>query len=87
MLPESVDLNSITLALEDLEPDTGNEIVFEGKVNGVVVVTDQTVVSTGTSQPHVTAAGMDVTGYCYYQLEGGVRLYSPIDLKLTPSGS
>ncbi len=79
-----VDSEKVTLTLNELLPDPGGDIVFEGSVDGLVVVTDQTIVATGVSDSHITAAGVDVTGYCFYALQGGLTLYSPVDLMVAP---
>ncbi len=76
----SPEQTTISLSLEELLPDKGNEIVLEGSVDGVVIVTDQPVVASGTAQPHVTASGVDVTGYNYYALQSGVTLYAESSL-------
>lgn len=77
--------NQVVLTLDELLPDRGGDIVFEGSVDGLVVVTDQPVLASGVSEAHITAAGVDVTGYCYYSLGSGVTLYSPVDLLLSHS--
>jgi hypothetical protein len=79
------DSEKVTLTLDELLPDRGGDIVFEGSIDGLVVITDETVVASGVSEAHVTAAGVDVTGYCFYALESGVTLYSPVDLMVTPT--
>ena len=60
-----------------------SDIVFEGSVDGLVVLADQPVVASGVAESHVTAAGVDVTGYCFYAFQSGVTLYSPVDLHLS----
>lgn len=74
--------DKLTLSLDELLPDPGGDIVFEGMIDGLVVETDLNIVQSGISAAHVTAAGVDVTGYCFYELQGGVTLYSPTDLQL-----
>jgi hypothetical protein len=78
--PES---QTITLDLRDLLPDSGGEIVIRGGGLGLTVNTSQAVTATGMSDAHVTASGEDVSGYRYYQLDGGLRLYSDADITLS----
>ena len=66
-----------------LQNTPGGDIVFEGSVDGLVVLADQPVVASGVAESHVTAAGVDVTGYCFYAFQSGVTLYSPVDLHLS----
>lgn len=78
--PES---QAITLDLQDLLPDSGGEIVIRSAGLGLTVNTSQTVIAAGMSDAHVTASGEDVSGYRYYQLDSGLRLYYDADLTLS----
>ncbi len=73
---------TVVLDLKDLLPDSGGEIVIHGTGLGMVVSTSQTVTATGTAETHVTAAGEDVSGFRYYQLDGGITLYCPAETNL-----
>lgn len=74
---------TVVLALQDLLPDSGGEIVIHGGgFSAVGVATDQAVTASGTADAHVTAAGEDVSGFRYYQLDGGLTLYCPADTSL-----
>lgn len=71
------------LQLNDLLPDSGGEIVIRTSgMDTLAVATDQGVAATGMAEAHVTAAGEDVAGLRYYQLDGGVRLYCSSDTHL-----
>jgi len=71
------------LDLKDLLPDSGGEIVIHGTGLGMIgVSTGQAVTATGMADSHVTAAGENVSGFRYYQLDGGITLYCPADTNL-----
>lgn len=75
--------DTVVLSLQDLLPDAGGEVVIHGVGLGAVgVATDQAVTATGTADAHVTAAGEDVSGFRYYQLDGGITLYCAADTSL-----
>lgn len=75
--------DTVVLSLQDLLPDAGGEVVIHGVgVGAVGVATDQTVTATGTADAHVTAAGEDVSGFRYYQLDSGITLYCSADTSL-----
>lgn len=77
------DSDTVVLDLEDLLPDSGGEIVIHGAGLGLIgVSTAQAVMATGTADSHVTAAGEDVSGFRYYQLDGGITLYCPAETSL-----
>jgi len=81
-LPATGNADMVVLALQDLLPDSGGEIVFRSAGIGLVISTGQTLTATGTAEGHVTASGEDVSGYRYYQLEGGITLYCQSDVSL-----
>jgi hypothetical protein len=75
--------DTVVLDLKDLLPDSGGEIVIHSAGLGMIgVSTGQTVTATGMTESHVTAAGENVSGFRYYQLEGGITLYCPADTSL-----
>ncbi len=77
------DNDSVVLDLQDLLPDSGGEIVIHSAGLGIIgVSTGQTVTATGMTETHVTAAGEDVSGFRYYQLDGGITLYCPAETSL-----
>jgi hypothetical protein len=74
---------TVVLELNDLLPDSGGEIVLRMTgVGTLAVATDQAVAATGLAEAHVTAAGENVAGLRYYQLDGGVTLYCSSDTNL-----
>lgn len=77
------DNETVVLELKDLLPDSGGEIVIHGTGLGIIgVSTSLAVTATGTADTHVTAAGEDVSGFRYYQLDGGITLYCPAETSL-----
>jgi hypothetical protein len=75
--------DSMVLALADLLPDSGGEIVIHsGGIGRIDVITERTITATGTTAEHITAAGENVTGFKFYTLDSGVKLYCPIDTTL-----
>ncbi len=71
------------LQLSDLLPDSGGEIVLRmAGVETLAVTTEQAVAATGLADAHVTAAGENVAGLRYYQLDSGVTLYCSSDTNL-----
>lgn len=73
----------VVLALQDLLPDAGGEIVIHGASLGAVgVTTDNAVMATGMADAHVTAAGENVAGFRFYQLDSGITLYCSADTSL-----
>lgn len=80
---ESEESDTVVLDLKDLLPDSGGEIVIHGAGLGIIgVSTVQAVTATGMAETHVTAAGEDVSGFRYYQLDGGITLYCPAETSL-----
>lgn len=80
---EGEENETVVLDLKDLLPDSGGEIVIRSAGLGIIgVSTAQTVTATGMSENHVTAAGENVSGFRYYQLDGGITLYCPADTSL-----
>jgi|SRR5579872_6214277 len=76
----------LSLSLADLLPDAHNEIVIlDGSGSNLAVVTDSAVMSHGTSGDHVTASGLDVSGFAYCTFEGGVTVFYPATHRLIVS--
>jgi hypothetical protein len=75
----------LTLAFEDLLPDSNGEIVIvsHGDHPQLSIVTERRVCDAGIAAPHVTADGVDVAGWAYFTFEGGTRLYYSPDIDLT----
>ena len=77
--PEPED--AVFLTLDDLLPDESGEVVlFAGEDLPVSLMTSEELTLSGIADVHVTAAGLDVTGLHFYSFEGGITVYSPIDL-------
>lgn len=76
-------IEPLTLALEDLMPDDGDEIVLSAPDGSPVVLTvGESVINTGTAEGHVTAAGIDVSGLSFVEFSSGLKLYYEGDLSL-----
>jgi hypothetical protein len=67
----------VTLALSDLMQDANGEVVLfnDGNFKTLAIAADAHAVDQGLADPHVTAAGEDVSGYCYITFENGMTLY------------
>ena len=73
--------DAVFLTLDDLLPDESGEVVlFAGQDLPVSLMTSEELTLTGIADVHVTATGHDVTGLHFYSFEGGITVYSPIDL-------
>lgn len=73
--------DAVFLTLDDLLPDESGEVVlFAGEDLPVSLMTSEELTLSGIADVHVTAAGLDVTGLHFYSFEGGITVYSPIDL-------
>ncbi len=69
---------ALTLALEDLIPDARNEVVIlDHSGQEISVVTSEPVASQGIQDAHVTASGLDVSGFAYCTFESGLTLFYP----------
>lgn len=75
----------ITLAFDDLLPDSNGEIVVTGSGFGaqLSIVTDQRICAEGVADNHVTVDGFEVAGLAYFSFEGGTTLYYSPDIELT----
>jgi hypothetical protein len=79
--PGDEDPDSVLLQLGDLLPDSSGEVVlFMGEDVSVNLLTRETITGFGIADPHVTAAGVDVTGLHFYSFEGGLTIYSASDI-------
>src|SRR5471030_2497370 len=69
---------TLTLALKELMPDEGGDIVaFNQMGTDVTVLTDEGVTATGIEAEHVTRTGHDVTGFAYCRFASGIRVFYP----------
>jgi len=69
---------TVTLALDELMPDEGGEIVVLNQAGAdTAVLTDDPVTARGVKDTHVTRAGHDVSGYAYCRFAGGMTLFYP----------
>jgi len=69
---------TLTLALEDLIPDARGEIVIlDHSGQDITMVTHEGVAAQGVEDAHVTAAGLDVSGFSYCTFEGGITVFYP----------
>jgi hypothetical protein len=85
MEPAGTAEEALTLSLEMLLPDAGGEIVLfnESGALSIAIVTGQRVVGEGSANPHVTASGLDVSGWAFCRFETGTILYYPSDVHLS----
>lgn len=67
----------VELDVADLVGDVNGEIVLfnDSGARTVGISSERAVVADGRSDPHVTAAGADVTGYRYVTFEDGPTLF------------
>lgn len=76
--------DALVLTLSDLVPDEHGEIVLFNDADAPVMITaDQAVIASGLAEPHVTAAGIDVTGMHFSSFETGITVYHDPDIPLT----
>ena len=79
-----VDEEDMVLTLADLVPDEDGEIVlFADTDTSVKISSESAVIASGLADPHVTAAGVDVTGMAFSTFEGGITVYHNPDHDLT----
>lgn len=71
----------IILPLRGLQPDANGDIVLfdEAGSTAVGVTTGEKVTISGTVHRHVTAGGVDVSGFRFLRFESGVTLYYPAE--------
>jgi hypothetical protein len=65
------------LAMSDLLGDANGEVVFfnDSGLRRLAISTDATVVADGRVGAHRTAAGQDVSGFCFLTFDNGLTLY------------
>jgi hypothetical protein len=73
-----------TLRLDDLIQDEHGEVVLfnDSGLRAIAVETPAGVVAQGAAEPHVTAAGDDVSGLRYLTFANGLTLYYQDGLEL-----
>ena len=67
----------VELAMADLISDDNGEIVFcnDSGFRSLALRTDSQIVANGQAEPHVTAAGEDVSGFQYVTFDNGLTLF------------
>ena len=76
--------DAVVLQLSDLVPDADGEVVvFNDTAAPIHLTADGTVVASGLADPHVTAAGIDVTGMQFSMLDSGLTVYHDPEVNLT----
>jgi hypothetical protein len=67
----------VSLRLDDLIRDEHGEVVLfnDSGVRSMAVETNAEVVARGAAEPHVTAAGEDVSGLRFMSFDNGLTLY------------
>lgn len=72
------DLATVPISIADLLPDASREVVLSAAEGLTIVLsTRETPVDTGVSDHHLTASGMDVSGFGYYSFSDGLVVYFP----------
>jgi hypothetical protein len=76
--------DQVVLTLSELLRDENGEIVLfnDSGFRRVVLEADVRPLARGEAEPHVTAGGVDVSGYHYIAFENGTTLYYPLGLDL-----
>ena len=74
------DDDAMVLTLDDLFPDENGEVVIS-TADGVPInlVASLPVDQSGVAEPHVTAAGIDVSGLNFHTFESGLTVYFEAD--------
>lgn len=73
----------LVLTLADLLPDAQGEVVMFGDGVPITLMSAEPIAASGLAEPHVTAAGIDVTGLAYLSFPTGVTVYYPSDQPVT----
>jgi hypothetical protein len=78
----------VILRLDDLVQDEHGEVVLfnDSGLRTMALETDTGVVAQGAAEPHVTAAGEDVSGLRYMTFANGLTLYYQDGLELIVRG-
>ena len=75
---------AFVLQLSDLVPDADGEIVvFNDTEAPIRLAAEGRVVASGMADPHITAAGIDVTGMHFSMLDSGLTVYHDPEVNLT----
>jgi hypothetical protein len=73
----------LTLSLDDLIPDARGEVVILSDAGpDIAVVTSEPIAGQGVETAHVTASGLDVSGFSYCTFAGGITLFYPASHRL-----
>ena len=74
----------VVLQLTDLVPDADGEIVVFNDIEAPIrLAAEGRIVASGMADPHVTAAGIDVTGMQFSLLDSGLTVYHDPEVDLT----
>ncbi len=75
---------SLVLALSDLIADRNGEVVLfnDSNLPVLTLLTAERPVARGRVESHVTAGGVDVSGYDFVTFGSGLTLYYPHDMQL-----
>ena len=69
---------TLTLALKELMPDEGGDIVVLNQMGtDVTVLTDEGVTESGIEAEHVTRTGHNVSGFAYCRFTSGITVFYP----------
>jgi len=69
---------AVPIAIEDLLPDASGEVVLSATEGLTIALSARaTPIDTGVADHHVTASGLDVSGFGYYSFAGGLTVYFP----------
>ncbi len=79
-IASDADDDTMVLTLDDLFPDENGEVVISS-ADGVPInlVASLPVDQSGVAEPHVTAAGIDVSGLNFRTFESGLTVYFEAD--------
>jgi hypothetical protein len=78
------DDETVVLHLADLVPDEqGEVVVFNDTAAPLHVAVEGAVVASGLADPHVTSAGIDVTGMHFSMFDSGLTIYHDPETTLT----
>lgn len=74
--PATIDDVPLTLNLADLVPDQDGEIVILDSAGGAVrLIAGEQIIGQGLATPHVTQAGIDVSGMSFLSFQSGITIY------------
>ncbi len=79
------DADDLILRLADLLPDAEGELViFADAAAPVRLLVDAAATGHGLADPHVTAGGVDVTGFEFVSFDNGITLYFTGEIAFQP---